>query len=186
MTLFSIIFLFTYCETDIPPATAEIPPIALEKDSIPLVLLDILIFKKEKKVELWEKEENKVATFVKNVSTNDINRLIIGAFEDNSGKMEVNLPGNFYASKKEAYRKALYHPAFDFSKRTLAIKDLISAKDQEMLKELASKYQLNQVLIFPNDARIDGTFELCINCPHWIVEIYTRLEMVLKSYPIPS
>jgi len=176
-------FLFTSCETDVPTVPADIPANLIEKDSITPALLDILIFKKEKKVELWENNLKKKAIFINKVEGGDIYRLLTGHFAANGGKMQIEQPGEYYGTKIIQHSSPLYYDAFDFSKRTLAIKDLISTKDQEDITKLLRNYQLNQVIIFPNDLRANGKFDHCINCPHWIVEVYGKLELLLNDYP---
>ena len=185
-TLFTFFLLFTCCETDLSPASVENPPVLLEKDSIARTLVDILIFKKEKKLELWENSKKNKAIFIKKVDLINEIQLLLGSFVSKSGKMELNLPGKVYTNKMSLYATPLHHNLLDFSERKILMKDLISAKDQEENPDLLSHYLLSQVFILPNDARSDGKLNPCINCPHWMVEVYGNLELQLKRYPIPN
>lgn len=182
--IFSFFLLFTCCEREIVPTTSvENPPIALEKDSIDRITVDVLIFKKEKKVELWERKTNNELLFIKDLELMNEKRLLLGIFVSTSGKMELKLPGTSYQNKIKVYSNPLDHDLLDFSARTLPIIDIISAKEKTKTPDLFSNYHLDQVIVFPNDARSSGKFDPCINCPHWMVEIYGSLEWYIKNYP---
>jgi hypothetical protein len=45
-------------------------------------------------------------------------------------------------------------------------------------------YNLTEVIIFPNDARVSNHLKPCFACPHIITETYAELEMIIRDYTL--
>ena len=178
-----LLIAFTACETSpsIPDKAIQIDP-SKEKSS-GASELDILVFKKEKKVEMWEFSSDFSLNLLQKYPLNKHFKLPIGHFLSESGNMELDLPGSFYSEKLKLYSE-FYLTQTNFSTRKVDIIDLLPKQNQASIIELLKKYKLRKVLIFPNDARKNPPLEVCIACPHWMAEIYGELAIWQKEYKI--
>ncbi len=47
-----------------------------------------------------------------------------------------------------------------------------------------SRFNPSKVIVLPNDPRPTGQLEPCFACSHSTVEIYAKIELLIKDYPI--
>ena len=54
---------------------------------------------------------------------------------------------------------------------------------KDLLNEF-KEYNINELIILPNDARGAGHLKPCFACPHIMSETYAELEMIIRDYTL--
>ena len=130
---------------------------------------NLLIFKEEQKLEFWEASRE---TIIASLELKLPSSLPIGYFKikDFDTKIiQLNLSNEFYEGKN--YGLAEFDDRFPFSPTQVQSVDLRN---------------VSSVIIFPSDSREGQAFKPCFACPHWMAELYGRLERTLNQYIRPS
>lgn len=131
----------------------------------------VLVFKKESRLEIWQAGiQNK---FLDSFKINNLPQLPIGQFELTFNKekpsLAINFPNEFYRNKAFKIDSA--------RNLTLTIENLPS--------QFFTKIQhaeIAEMIIFPNDNRLNGELTPCFGCPHWMSEIFAFLNLKKKEY----
>ena len=140
--------------------------------------LDLLIFKSENVLEVWQNTDNQFKTFQ---LINDVN-YPIGLFEwkfnqNASNKLVFSSP--FYLKKRKitAIPNQATFPMIQLDKA-------LEQEDFEHLLTLLGQHQSGKLLIFPNKPSKNEAFRSTLNSAHWTPELHAFLELELKKYSI--
>jgi hypothetical protein len=135
------------------------------------LVFHILLFKKEKKAELWAADTKN--TFLDSFNLKQLPQLPIGQFDltfDKKDKsLQIQFPNEFYKSKDNEKDQ--------FENLVLGTDHL----SKQFFKKI-EKAQIDKIIIFPNDNRLGGELNPCFACPHWIAEVYAFLNQKKKEY----
>lgn len=160
-----LFFLLSGCETNSPQEQAIAYPTQVHRD------LHLLIFKKEKKLEVWNIAPENELIFAEKIQLPDF--LPIGMFDLEidaiSKSARIDFPGRFYKNKN-------YDHSFS-ENIILSLDALPPAFFNEKDSAIFSK-----IIIFPNDNRAGGELQPCFACPHWMAEIYSFLDIIKQKY----
>lgn len=161
-----LIFLLSGCETTAPQEQNAVSLSNHEHRD-----LHLLIFKKEKKLEVWNTTHKQELLFAVKIQLSEF--LPLGMFDLEidaiSKSARIDFPGEFYKNKNYDH---------NFKENiVLTLDDLPLAFFNQRDSTIFSK-----IIIFPNDNRTGGELEPCFACPHWMAEIYSFLELVKKKY----
>ncbi len=120
----------------------------------------ILIFKKEKQLEIWN-DGAKINTYPINLDS----KFPIGEFEATNSKkgIKIHFPNQFY---KEKSYQIDFDPIIKVTKNEFIEIDLTNIP----------------ILVFPNDARNGQSFVASFSSPHWMCEIYAKMNLYLLEY----
>ena len=177
--------LFQSCEPDI---TTLPPSKNINQDDT--AMLFFLLFKKEKKIELWKTNQNFEHILIANYPVLECGQTPIGIFntfynEGEGEKIHIDYPNSFY-SKKAMNRTDVKDPKIFINSEFIGKNDyqsiLVTKPILAMLKDALSTNVKTRSFVFPNDTRKGGEFEPCFGCPHYIGEMYSSLELHLKNF----
>ena len=171
-TILVSILLIISCKTDLNNDNISSDEVFSNSDS-----LTILIFKKERKIEIWDgKDEYKIKDSIYFESTNNIP---IGFYElkENTNNSNLELQFLDLRLKKRFQQIGFENFKIDTPEDSSA---LILVSETDLLKLLPEKN--TKVYILPNDFRKSGQLEPCFACPHWMTEVYAQLELSLRPF----
>jgi hypothetical protein len=154
----------------------------LSKD---IQLLHLLFFKKEQKVELWATNSKNEFSLVKLYNSVRCGQTPIGIFHlniDNIPLLVLETPNEFYGEKigEEQFEEIYMVNKLKENINNQSI--IIQDNDLKELLSFLKKDSKTRTFVFPNDLRIDGSFEACFGCPHRMAELYSSLELHLKQF----
>jgi hypothetical protein len=171
------------CTIDTSKEATTLPPLVGTKL---LSKAYIMVFKKEKKLEIWEDSADVKKKFVHYYFIKHNPDIPVGVFQmTNVGEKEgiaFNFPGEFYLRKATADKIAFTDPLFIQTNYTSPISIALSNADFHAVQSTLLPYKFVSMLVFPNDARKTGTLDACFRCQAWMVEMYSDLEIQLKNW----
>jgi len=160
-----ILFLLPFlsicsCATDSEKSTSEKSSVSSDISVKEVSNTAILIFKKEKTIEIRVPDQSPSIHSIQLDSN-----FPIGVFRGAiSGQgIEIKFPNEFYKSKSHELE---FNPKIDLPKF-----DLNSIEIENTL-----------IYVFPNDTRNGGSFVADFSSPHWKSEIYAKMEFHLKEF----
>jgi hypothetical protein len=146
----------------------------------------IVVFKKEKRLEIWEDSADVKKKFIHYYYIKHNPDIPVGVFQmTNLGEKEgiaFDFPGEFYLRKANADKITIKDPLFIQSIYTSPISIALSNADFHAVQSTLLPYRFISMLVFPNDARKTGMLDPCFRCPAWMVEIYGDLELQLNHF----
>ncbi|MEM6966986.1 MAG: hypothetical protein AAF573_19650 [Bacteroidota bacterium] len=144
-----------------------------------------MIFKKEKKVELWATDSESVVAMLRSFPILNCKDTPIGIFRINSydaTRFGLETPNEFYDQVigKERYENIfiLRENTENANRQSIVIND----KSFQQVRQILNPNIQTQVFVFPNDIRDDQYFEPCYGCPHRMAELYSSLELHLMQF----
>ena len=134
-------------------------------------LCHILVFRKEKKIELWKIDS--INTFLDSFPLKNLPQLPLGEYvldsDTKNGNLKLLFPNKFHESKRAYLSK--------FHELTLNPNDL-----SKPFAKRIENIRISKIIVFPNDNRLGGTLTPCFACPHWMAELYSFLNLKKKEY----
>ena len=148
-------------------------------------LLHLLIFKKESKLELWATGKDSKIFPIRTFNSVFAEETPIGIFLLNQSKLPqliLDFPNDIYGAQigNEAFEEILFLDKITGTTNRQSV--VFNKKELNELKEIIHPKIKTQTFVFPNDMRIDGTFNACFGCPHQMAELYSSLELHLKQF----
>lgn len=180
ITSFCFLVLLASCAEE--GKVLDVAVAKMQAESSDTFRLDLLLFKAEKVLEVWQLNETKNAKFLSRFSLNGYHHWPIGRFEwqkKDTTTLVYQFPNSFYSQKQRIAIVA--NQALDYA---TAISPALSKDDQKQLLDRLGSDQPGRLLIFPNKPSKNEDFKACLNCPHWTAELYAILELEIKNYPI--
>lgn len=144
--------------------------------------VDFLLFKAERRLELWKNEEPTPLKHLFSLKIKDSAALPIGIFEvlPQDSSFNLQLPGLFYEEKLKKH--LIDRQQWNLQEKNIDLSHLVAEEGKAYLLDQLAGVSVNRALIFPNDARKDQQLRACFACPHWMAENYGKLEIELKKY----
>ncbi len=164
----------------------------------PLPSLQILLFKKEQKIELWTTTDTS-KNFIQSYDFTIVNttagvRLFNNesTFPEGEYKLfwntdtliQLSFPNAFDTLKAKSDNRPKLNANLVFSKNTGISRVTLSPNDLNEIQLYVKDTDIQKVILysFPSDNRNGLPFDGCKACPHWIVELYTRLDLILAGF----
>lgn len=164
----------------------------------PLPSLQLLLFKKEQKVELWtttDTSKNYIETFDISLENSEAgtrlysNETIFPEGEyklkwNNNKGIELAFPNAYDTLKANADKRSNPIANLVFSTSNQADAVTLSRNDINKIQIYIKDTSIEQVTLysFPSDNRSGLPFAGCNHCPHWIMELYLQLDLILASF----
>jgi hypothetical protein len=185
--IFAFILIITslgwHCTIDTGKEAANVPTIVA---GTLLSKAYLVVFKKEKKIEIWEDSAGVKNKFVHYYYIKHNPDMPVGVFQmTNLGEKEgisFDFPGDFYLRKAAADKIDIKERLFIQTAYTSSISAVVSNADFHALQSTLLPYRFVTLLVFPNDARKTGVLDACFRCPAWMVEMYGDLEVQLQNF----
>lgn len=175
--------LLSSCETD----SSKLPP-SKNIDQDETAMLYFLLFKKEKKIELWKTNQDFEHILIADYPVLECSQTPIGIFNTNyevGDKIQIDYPNSFYSKKVSDTSNQKKQPIFinsEFTGKNDHQSILVTKPTLAMLQDALDTNVKTRSFVFPNDTREGGQFEPCFGCPHYIGEMYSSLELHLKNF----
>ncbi len=150
-----------------------------------IVLLHLLFFKKEQKVELWATNSMNEFSLINSYGSVRCDETPIGIFHlniDNIPLLVLETPNEFYGEKIGEEQFEEIYIVNKMRENTNRQSIIIKENDLNELLSLIKKDSKTRTFVFPNDLRTDGSFKACFGCPHRMAELYSSLELHLKQF----
>jgi len=181
LTLIASFLLFSSCEPD----SSSLPSKTINQDDT--AMLFFLLFKKEKKIELWKANQEFEHSLIADYSIIECSQTPLGIFNTYysfGDKIRIDYPNNFYSQK--ASNPEVQEPKIFINSEFTGKNDhqsiLVSKQTLALLQDALNTDIKTRAFVFPNDTRNGGEFEPCFGCPHYIGELYSSLELHLKKF----
>ncbi len=141
----------------------------------------ILLFAKEQQLEFWQNGQ----LIASSVPFQSSAPLPIGVYRADrqsqaEGSLTVLFPTTYYRQKTANLKQTLH--TFPPESTTFEIRYSAETLPSPLSAESTSW----TLLAMPNDARLSGTFDACIRCPHWMAELYSYLKAELELCTLPT
>jgi len=182
--LLMIVFAFLFsCQPD----SSKLPP-SKNINQNDTAMLYFLLFKKEKKIELWKSNQDFEHSLVNDYPVIECSQTPLGIFNTKyevGEKIRIDYPNNYY-SQKASFTEDKSKPNIfinsEFNGKNDHQSILVNKKTLAMLQDALDTNVKTRAFVFPNDTRNGGDFEPCFGCPHYIGEIYSSLELHLQNF----
>ena len=164
----------------------------------PLPSLQLLLFKKEQKLELWtttDTSKNYIETFDISIENAEAgtrlynNETIFPEGEyklkwNSNKKIELIFPNEFDVLKASTDQRPSLKASFIFATSKGQDTVTLNHNDLNTLKLYIQDTRIEQVTLynFPSDNRNELPFKGCNHCPYWITELYLQLDLVLSTF----
>lgn len=184
MSLITILFLFSSCEPD----SSTLPPSkSINQDDT--AMLFFLLFKKEKKIELWKANQEFEHSLVASYPIIECGQTPLGIFNTYYSfgeKIRIDYPNNYYSQKASnaTTQESNIFINSEFTGKNDNQSILVNKQTLALLQDALNTDVKTRAFVFPNDTRTGGEFEPCFGCPHYIGELYSSLELHLKKFSI--
>ena len=184
ISLIGILFicLFSSCEPD----STSLPGKSINQDDT--AILYFLIFKKEKKIELWKTNQESEHSMISSYSVIECGQTPLGIFNTYYSfgeKIRIDYPNNYYSQKVSSannHEKTNIFINSEYTDKNDQQSILVNKQTLASLQNALDTNVKTRAFVFPNDTRKGGEFEPCFGCPHYIGELYSSLELHLKKF----
>lgn len=201
ISLFGIIDLFSKRKINLDKATIqEIKNEVEEKNIIqPIRKTTLLIYKKEQLAEVWVTDKNNQnhlmfsdSILLKN--TQNGTRLYdeevimpegiyqIKTINSDDLSWTIDFPNAFDIEKQKADKRPELTSIITFSTTNNDIQFSRELMTEFLFLAKEASVENTQILIFPNDFRIEKFAQNCLTCPFWIEELYGSLRIYLNDF----
>jgi len=177
----AVFCLFSSCEPD----SSSLPSKSIDQDET--AILYFLIFKKEKKIELWKTNQESEHSLITSYPIIECSQTPLGIFNTSYSmgeKIQIEYPNNYYSQKasnsKQGNPNIFINSEFTDKNDQQSI--LVNKQTLALLQDALATNVKTRAFVFPNDTRNGGEFEPCFGCPHYIGELYSSLELHLKRF----
>ena len=177
-----VVFCFISCESD----SSTLPSKTINQDDT--AILYFLLFKKEKKIELWKTNQESEHSIIASYPIIECSQTPLGIFNtyySYGEKIRIDYPNNFYSQKASGANNHERSNIFinsDFTGKNDHQSILVNKKTLASLQDALDTNVKTRAFVFPNDTRNGGEFEPCFGCPHYIGELYSSLELHLQKF----
>ncbi|MEM9822278.1 MAG: hypothetical protein AAF985_14440 [Bacteroidota bacterium] len=162
---------------------SPVQQIAPKAQEPPVNTVDLLFFKAEQKLEIWQNETALPPRQLSTLPLSSSQSLPIGIFEviSDSSTLKLLLPGAFYQEKLAQF--SIEKAQWNLDQAAINITSLLQPEERSLLLKQLSGATVNRALVFPNEARKGRELQACFACPHWMTENYAKLKIELQRYP---
>lgn len=182
ISMLAVLFLFSACEPD----SSTLPSKSINQDET--AILSFLLFKKEKKLELWKTNQESEHSLIAEYTILECGQTPLGIFNTYytiGEKIQIDYPNNYYSQKASIannHEKPNIFINSEFTGKNDQQSILVNKKTLASLQNALNTNVKTRAFVFPNDTRRGGEFEPCFGCPHYIGEMYSSLELHLKKF----
>ncbi len=176
---FCFFILLVSCGADKEVADHTVP--ISNSNNANTLSIDLLIFKSEKELDVWQKAGNGQMNQVGSIQLSKRLNWPIGLFDwsiEDESSIHLVFPSSFYRKKLKieaiSNKRDSYHTELN---------EALSEKELNYLLSLLGNGSLGKLLILPNKPDKNGYLKPQLHGPHWSAELYALLELELKNYP---
>jgi len=164
----------------------------------PLPSLQLLLFKKEQKMELWtttDTSKNFIKTYKIQLENAEAGTRLYNSetiFPEgeyklnwNSNKeLELSFPNEYDTLKASADKRSKPIASLVFSTLKQPNNVTFSSNDMNEIQLYVKDVNIEGVTLysFPSDNRNGLPFAGCNHCPHWVMELYLQLDLILANF----
>jgi hypothetical protein len=166
--------LMLLCRCSMEPAHPNFP--TMEVQSIRLLLL-----LEERQLEIWTQDSLSFSKWTSFPLQTEVD-YPIGRFDVlmENDSLSIDFKNDYYGKKTQLMLHPIVKDKYD------PILSLLHSGDAKALSQISALAPEVNLLVVPNDTRNGGQFKPCRNCPSWMPELYSQLQLELLDFSKPN